>query len=397
MTHPLPQKDNCCGCSVCTNACAKKAITMSYDKEGFLYPVVDEQLCVDCGICAKVCPNNNTDNLNNPFSCVYGGYSSDPEVMQNCTSGGFVTELSKIVVNSGGVVAGVRYSDDYVKAEYDIATSNDELKSFMGSKYVQSEKGDIYKKVKEHLDSAEKKTVLFVGCPCDVWALKRYLKKDYENLITCELVCMGVTSYTVAEQYKKYTEKKNRSSLVYINARSKKKGWYVPHLEERFVNGKTKLTTLFGTMYGYGFQVYNRPSCFSCHYRGENGVADFRVGDFWGIKPEDAFWNKDGVSCIFVRTPKAQAFIKQLSENGFNLYETQYSTATENNMSSYKNKDEKYLKLRDRFTEIYLKDGLKSACRKTESISVKLKRILPADIQPAVKRIYHLLYDKKRK
>ncbi len=395
MTYTLPEKNFCCGCSVCSNACPQNAITMEYDEEGFIYPKVNLEKCVDCGLCAKVCPNTHTDNLNRPFSKVFGGYSSDKEVMENCTSGGFVTDLSKLVVRLGGVVAGVRYASDYIKAEYDIAQSEDQLKAFMGSKYVQAEKKDIYIRIKDYLKVSEK-PLLFVGCPCDVYGLKRYLNKEYENLITCELVCMGVTSYRIAEDYKKYTENKNRSSLVFINARSKKNGWYVPHLEEVFENGKTKLSTLFGTMYGYGFQVYNRPSCFSCYYRGENGVGDFRVGDFWGIKPEDPFWNKNGVSCIFVRTPKAQNLLGKLAEDGFIVYETQYTTATENNMSSYKNKDEKYILLREKFAKIYLEEGLEKACRKTESIPVKLKRVLPADLQPMIKRFYHRLYDKKR-
>ena len=396
MTHTLPNKENCCGCSVCAASCPRRAITMRYDAEGFSYPAVEDALCVDCGLCAAACPNNHTEGLTRPFSKVYGGYSTDAEVMENCTSGGFVTELSRAVIRTGGAVAGVRYAEDFVKAVYDIAEDEAGLRAFMGSKYVQSEKGDIYARVKALLDAPEGRTVLFVGCPCDVAGLSRFLRKEYANLLTCELVCMGVTSYRIAEDYKAYTEKKNGSPLVFINARSKKNGWYVPHLEERFENGKTKLTTLFGTMYGYGFQVYNRPSCFGCHYRGQNGVGDFRVGDFWGIKPEDPFWNEKGVSCIFVRTEKAEHYLDTLAEAGFRLYETTYETATENNMSSYKNKGEKYLRLREKFAGVYRVKGLCAACKRTESVTVKLKRILPAGIQPALKRLYHRLHDKKR-
>ena len=240
-----------------------------------------------------------------------------------------------------------------------------------------------------------KKTVLFVGCPCDVSALKLFLGKEYENLFTCELVCMGVTSYKIAEEYKEYTEKKNKAKLTFINARSKKNGWFVPHLEEHFDNGKTKLTTLFGSYYGYGFQVYNRPSCFQCRYRDKNGVADFRVGDFWGIKETDEFWNPNGVSCIFVRTERGLALLKEIEKRGFKLFETDYEKATVNNMSSLHNKAEKYIVLREKFARIYQEEGLVRACKKTESFSVKLKRMLPKRMRAFAKKIYHKLHDKK--
>ena len=393
MTNTLPEKNSCCGCSVCSNACPQNAITMKYDDEGFLYPNVLENKCIDCGLCAKICPNNHTSDLNNPFLKVYGGYSLDSAVMENCTSGGFVTELSKHVIRSGGVVAGVRYTSDYIKAEYDIATTPEELKAFMGSKYVQSEKNDIYIRVKAQLEASQK-PVLFVGCPCDVYGLKRFLNKNYQNLVTCELVCMGVTSYKIAEDYKKYTQKKNGSELVYINARSKKKGWYVPHLEEVFENGKTKLSTLFGTIYGYGFQVYNRPSCFTCGYRGENGVGDFRVGDFWGIKPTDEFWNPKGVSCVFVRTKKGLEYAEELSKHNFAIFETTYDYATKNNMSSRINKSEKYLLRRKKFAEIYKSQGLIKACKKTEDFNFKIKKIMPNFMKVWAKKTYHYFKDK---
>ena len=206
---------------------------------------------------------------------------------------------------------------------------------------------------------------------------------------------MGVTSYKIAEEYKEYTEKKNKAKLTFINARSKKNGWFVPHLEEHFDNGKTKLTTLFGSYYGYGFQVYNRPSCFQCRYRDKNGVADFRVGDFWGIKETDEFWNPNGVSCIFVRTERGLALLKEIEKRGFKLFETDYEKATVNNMSSLHNKAEKYIVLREKFARIYQEEGLVRACKKTESFSVKLKRMLPKRMRAFAKKIYHKLHDKK--
>lgn len=394
MSGYLADKNICCGCGACENICPTKAIAMGYDNEGFLYPNLEQTKCVDCRACERVCPVKLDANKGYPdYLKTYAGYSTQKEVMEHCTSGGFATELSQLILQCGGVVFGVRYAEDYIKAEYVCVAQEEKLKALMSSKYIQSEKKDVFQTVKKML--LTKKTVLFVGCPCDVSALKLFLGKEYENLFTCELVCMGVTSYKIAEEYKEYTEKKNKAKLTFINARSKKNGWFVPHLEEHFDNGKTKLTTLFGSYYGYGFQVYNRPSCFQCRYRDKNGVADFRVGDFWGIKETDEFWNPNGVSCIFVRTERGLALLKEIEKRGFKLFETDYEKATVNNMSSLHNKAEKYIVLREKFARIYQEEGLVRACKKTESFSVKLKRMLPKRMRAFAKKIYHKLHDKK--
>ena len=393
MKDYIVEKSKCCGCSACANACPVGAITMHYDDEGFIYPVINES-CVDCGACERVCPIINAEKREYPeYLKTYAGYSTRDSVMANCTSGGFATALSDIILDDGGVVYGVRYTDDYIKSEYVCVSSKDSLAALMGSKYVQSEKGNVYRNVKETLKEGKK--VLFVGCPCDVSALKLFLGKEYDNLYTCELVCMGVTSYRIAEEYKKYSEKKNKAKLVSVNARSKKHGWFVPTLEEKFDNGKTKYTTLFASYYGYGFQVYNRTSCFSCKYRDKNGAADFRVGDFWGIKETDEFWNPNGVSCIFVRSEKGLELIPRFSDKGFKFYETDYKAATESNMSSLKNKSMHYVALRESFARVFKDKGLVPACNATASLTFRLKRIIPQKMQSTLKKIYHKFVDKR--
>ncbi|MBQ7357068.1 MAG: Coenzyme F420 hydrogenase/dehydrogenase, beta subunit C-terminal domain [Clostridia bacterium] len=384
----------CSGCGACENICPVGAIKMEYDKEGFIYPVVSDDKCIDCGACGRVCPVNSMEKTEpRDYLKTYAGYSEDEATISGCTSGGFATALSEIIINDGGVVYGVKYADDFIKSEYTRVESKDGLLSLMGSKYVQSEKRDIFKSVKS--DLAEGRLTLFVGCPCDVMALKAFLGREYDNLYTVELVCMGVTSYKIAEEYKKYTEKKNRAGLVYINARSKKCGWFVPTLEERFDNGRVKTQTLYASYLGYGSQVYNRPSCFKCKFRDRSGVADFRVGDFWGIKEQDEFWNKRGVCCIFVRSERGLSMLERLTECGFKLFETDYKSATESNMSSLYNKSEKYVELRERFARVFLEKGLVAACRSTASTTFKLKRIIPRGMQSTLKKIYHKFVDKR--
>lgn len=398
-TDVLTNKDyrkDCCGCSACEQICSKSAIKMRADKEMFLYPVVDEDKCIDCGLCIKACPIINECKSNAPYLKTYAGYSTDDSIMKHSTSGGFVTSLSHLVINKGGVVYGVTFNENLTHTQYSVAKSYEELQKLAGSKYVQVQKDDTFSRIKTDLINGT--FVLFVGCPCDVSGLKRFLRKEYDNLLTCELVCMGVTSPKIAIDYKIWTEKTNKSKLVSMNMRSKEKGWFVPHLEEHFVNGKVKCETLFGTYIGYGFQVFNRPSCFFCQYRDTTGVGDIRVGDFWGIKQSDEFWNPNGVSGIYVRTPKGLTLIEELKHFEFRLFETDYILATRSNMSSFKNKPVKYRLLRDKFEHIYIEQGkgLVSACRSTASISFWIKHYVPDYFHVALKSIFHLFYDHKR-
>ena len=393
-TDPKTNK-NCCGCSACEQICSKRAITMNADKEMFLYPVVDEDKCIDCGLCVKTCPVTNECKSNAPYLKTYAGYSTDETIMKRSTSGGFVTSLSHLIIDKGGVVYGVIFSEDFTHTQYTVAKSHEELQKLAGSKYVQVQKGDTFSRIKSDLVNGT--LVLFVGCPCDVSGLKRFLRKEYDNLLTCELVCMGVTSPKIAIDYKAWTEKKNKSKLVSMNMRSKEKGWFVPHLEEHFANGKMKCNTLFGTYIGYGFQVFNRPSCFFCQYRDTTGVGDIRVGDFWGIKQSDEFWNPNGVSGIYVRTRKGQTLVEELNASNFKLFETDYILATRSNMSSFKNKPVKYQCLRAKFEKIYIQQdkGLIAACRGTASIAFWVKHYVPDSYHATLKRISHFFKDKR--
>lgn len=383
----------CCGCSVCANKCPVNAISMKYDSEGFLYPWVDEKKCIDCGVCLQTCPIINQSDYVAPYIRTYAGYSLDKDILMNCTSGGFVTTLSLMIIERGGIVAGVRYSSDFVKSYYCIARTKEEVLSLSGSKYVQSEKMDVYIEVEKELK--RNTMVLFVGCPCEIQAITLYLGTIYSTFLSCELVCMGVSSYKIAKDYKKYVEKRNKAKLIRINARSKMKGWFVPHLEEEFDNGQIRCNTLFGTFLGYGMQVYNRPSCFQCKFRGMNGTGDIRVGDFWGIKETDPYWNPAGVSCIFVRTQKGLDVVNTLKNYGFALYEVDYETATLSNISSHSNKAHKYVELRKKFAFIYEKKGLIAACRATGTISFWIKHCVPDCWHVGMKKLYHKFVDKR--
>ncbi len=385
-------RNECCGCGGCANACGLGAIQMLYDEEGFLYPKLDEAKCIGCGACLRCCPIENVSDESVPFDRVYGGYSSSEQTIMGCASGGFATELSYVFVKSGGVVYGVVYNDDYTSCEYSRASEEEELIRFMSSKYTQSVKRDIFKRIKDDLTQGKK--VLFIGCPCDAAAVRLFCGEKQDLLYICELVCMGVTSFKVAEQYKLYVEKKNGSKLISINSRSKKKGWYVPYIEEVYENGKVRLAPLYGTYYGHAFLTYVRPSCLDCKFRAEIGTSDFRIGDFWGVKPTDNHWNEKGVSVVFVRGERGEEIIEKMKEAGFVFYEKGYEEATKNNRSALENKPAFLKEKREKFAHLFLKKGLIKACRKTVTMKFWVKKFVPTKMANFLKKMYHKIKDK---
>lgn len=387
-------RHGCCGCGSCAIVCPQKAIAMCFDSEGFLYPRVDERKCSNCSLCVRTCPLLNCRGTPNRTDSVYASFSKNRSVISCCSSGGVVTELSLRVVRGGGTVFGVRYDESCSKAVYDSANSQDQVFRFSSSKYVQSEKNEVFLQVKETLETKKGDLVLFTGCPCDLAALRLFLKHDYDNLITCELFCAGVTSELVLEEYKVLSEKKNKSKLVGLNMRSKANGWYVSTLEELFQNGKVLYQPFYGSLLGHAFASFVRPSCLKCLFRNQNSSSDFRVGDFWGIKPSDPFWNKEGVSCVIAATEKAESFLNTSGDDLY-LYRVEDLSLLQNNRSLFSNRSKNFEKKRNSFSRTLVEKGLKRACMKTDRVSFFLKRVIPMKMQPIIKSIYHRFVDRR--
>ena len=178
------KKEDCNGCGVCELICPKNAIEMYEDGEGFLYPVINKEKCVNCGLCRKICPNKDYEYNSN--SKAYIAINKNKRELKNSSSGGMFIILAKTVINKGGIVFGVKYDKD-LKPIHDYSTTIEGLQDFQGSKYMRSDLNGSYVKVKEFLELG--KIVLFTGTPCQCQGLRTYLKKDYQNLITCDLIC----------------------------------------------------------------------------------------------------------------------------------------------------------------------------------------------------------------
>ena len=339
---------------------------MTPDAEGFLYPEIQNpEICIHCGKCEKVCPIINVDTIQIPThnQWVYAGFVRETADLQNSASGGVASAMSQKIINEGGVVYGVVYIDDFTKAEYRKAETLAELEAFRSSKYIQAEKGTIFSDVKDTLKTG--KDVLFIGLPCEVAGLKSYLRKEYENLTTAELICHGPTSPKVAEEFIHTLEIKYQSRVVSFNVRYKKDGkWTPPYLRAEFENGKVFLEPFYATDYGRAFGIFSRPSCYECTYKGDKRVADITLGDYWGCIEEDTFYNPSGVSVIFVHTEKGKALLEGVRD--LELIETDFEHASKANPMLHTSKTKN--PRRDVFAEALVEMGLSAACNKSQSL-----------------------------
>lgn len=308
----IKDKSACCGCSACVQSCPKQCIVLKEDKEGFLYPVVNQTLCIACGKCEKVCPELHPFDAVQPLM-VYAAKHPDESVRAESSSGGIFTLLADAVIDDGGVVFGARFDTDW-SVVHDFTETHEGLQAFRGSKYLQSRIGNTFQLAEKFLKAGRK--VLFSGTPCQIAGLKRYLHKDYENLLAVDFVCHGVPSPLV---WKKYLEeiiaREHKLKIDAISFRNKDLGWkkYSFALTLSGVtNGGEKNTVLLSTIFpeneymqAFLADFSLRPSCYACPAKGGKSGSDLTIGDFWGIEKIAPEIDDDkGCSLVIVHTNK---------------------------------------------------------------------------------------------
>lgn len=304
-------KFNCTGCSACMNSCPKNAIRMEYSREGFLYPKIDTDKCINCNLCKKICPVLNTSKNISKNSC-YVGYIKNDKVIMNSSSGGIFYVLANNILENNGIVIGAAF-DKKNKLQHIAIEEKKEINKLMGSKYIQSNLNNIYSYIKERV---KKRKILFVGTPCQVAGLKAFLKKEYDNLITVDLVCHGVPSPKLFEKYIKYIEKKNNDKLINYNFRDKSTGWDTYSTKAKFKNKEIK--ELFSNNYYMNLFLSDnalRESCYNCNFKLGNKYSDITLGDFWGIKNyHKEMYNKKGTSAIIINTEKGSTIFDSIKD-----------------------------------------------------------------------------------
>ena len=312
----ITDKGNCTGCTACYNICPKHSITMLSDHEGFLYPHVNEQSCIECGLCVKVCPIlNYGDTPKNEVMSAYAAHHKNKNTWYLSSSGGAFSSIVEYVLENHGVVYGAAYNDDF-KVCHERADNNDDALKFRGSKYSQSVLYDIFKDVKNDLSLG--KLVMFSGTPCQIAGLQSFLRKDYKNLLTVDLICHCVPSPKVFNDYISFIERKYKKKIVYINMKDKTEGWPVQSPRIYFDDG----TTLFGEYDSYLWEkiFYSylaiRPSCHKCKFSNLNRGGDITVGDYWGVeKIHPEFNHPNGASLVLVNTNKGHKYFTHISNS----------------------------------------------------------------------------------
>lgn len=290
---------NCCGCGSCFQSCPKNCITMQENERGFLLPEVDESLCVNCGSCVRSCPEAEQPKLY-PVKKAYAVIAKDMLMLKKSTSGGVFGVLSLAILNQGGAVYGCAWSDNF-KAEHIRITSADDLYLIQQSKYLQSDTADTFAQVKSDLLNNIK--VLYSGTACQIAGLRKFLNKDYNDLLTVEIACHGVPSLGLFRKYIKWIEKNTGKKVFNYQFRNKekhKKGehykYCVTFADESKKYGFSKEDAYYGSFLA-GRTL--RETCYDCKYKKSNRVADIMLSDYWGIEREHKdFSAQNGASAV---------------------------------------------------------------------------------------------------
>lgn len=324
----------CCGCHACEQKCPQKCITFLENAEGFFYPNVNENLCIDCGRCKGVCP------IINPFKLLYNQQESyaahlkDKTKLSESSSGGVFSALAEGVIRNGGYVCGCG-NDDQNMPKHKIVNKIDDLADLKGSKYVQSDLTGVYKKIEELLSHG--KTVLFVATPCQVAGLKKFLDKDYEKLLCVDIICHGVPSRRLFSEYLAWIGKTKGGKVNNYLFRSKNKhGWSLTYRYNLIrYDGKVdvceKMASLDPYYYSFLQGTTYRESCYKCPYSCSERPGDITLGDYWGIQsvyPE--YYNFDGVSAVIVNSYKGKHLLDTVKEY-LEIHQTAIDSVKKNN------------------------------------------------------------------
>lgn len=311
----ISSKDRCCGCYACANGCPNECIKMVSDEEGFWYPKIDKNECIDCGLCEIVCPIINKwqpINDNRPIEAL-AAINKNEEIRINSSSGGIFTLIAEAIINQKGVVFGAAFSDNFRYVNHIAVKNISELERLRGSKYVQSGIGYTYKRVKEHLENGKK--VLFTGTPCQIGGLYSFLRKSYDNLYTQDIICHGVPSPMVWDKYVEELEGKFSSKIKRMCFRSKRSGWKSYSSVFAFSNNKEYKKNYHEDPYMKAFlsNLCLRNSCYNCQFKGITRQADITLADFWGIQyilPE--MDDDKGASLVLVNSEKGKYIFEMI-------------------------------------------------------------------------------------
>lgn len=301
----LCDKNDCLSCCACFAVCPKGAISMLADGIGKLVPTVDEQKCINCGLCEKACPQLQTVVKKCPLSC-YAGYTEDCDDIKKCASGGFATTFARQTLLKNGIVYGAMYKD----RQFSFVECRDEkaIELLRGSKYVYSYPGKIYLEIKKALTKGIQCT--FIGLPCQVAGLNSFLGEKYENLLTVDLICHGAPPFSYLEEH--IQDLGYADEYAYVSFRGEKNFYFTL----RNKNGKelySKKQQEDEYFEAFMSGMIHRECCYECPFACSERVSDITIGDFWGLAQDALNGYKGRISCALINTEKGKNFFSESS------------------------------------------------------------------------------------
>lgn len=302
----IGNSSSCTGCAACLNICPVQALSMRADEEGFLRPYIDYSICINCGKCEKFCPILNPIVLPESIKDSYACYALNDTIRLASSSGGIFTLLAQEIIRKHGVVFGAKFTNDF-SVIHGWADTEDGIKQFQGSKYVQSYIGSTFSECKKFLE--DDRWVLFSGTPCQIGGLRKFLDKDYKKLICIDIICHGVPSPLLWKKYRSEMEKKYKSAIQRTSFRCKHYGWKMFSVLFDFSNNTEYTNTLTKDSYMQLFHhdLCLRNSCYECNFKTLDRISDITIADFWGIEhvvPE--MFDDKGTSFVVCHSKKGK-------------------------------------------------------------------------------------------
>lgn len=338
MTSIHITKSTCCGCTACASICPVQAIEMIPDENGFVYPHVNHTQCVHCGLCSKVCSYQN-QLPDCSEKKVFAAVAYDTDISESA-SGGLFASFARTILAEGGIVYGsaMQYDNNQLYVRHIKVTEESDLYLLKGSKYVQSNMQNIFPDVQSELKKGT--LVLFSGTPCQVSGLKGFLRKDYPNLFTIDIICHGVPSEQLFQQYLSFEEDRYHSKIVDFRFRDKTQGWKL-HGTMTFENGEK---IYFEPEQSSYYQLFlnsctYRENCYTCPYASDHRPGDITVGDYWCIDlvhPELLLSNdgpldhEKGVSCMIINNSDGELLLSKYG-SGIKYWNSSYKNASKYN------------------------------------------------------------------
>lgn len=372
--------EKCCGCRACEAVCPTGAITMQKNSEGFLYPRIDTDKCIECGLCNKTCPVENAPEKEG-VKQVYALRHNDKDILLKSSSGGAFRLLADKCIENGGVVVGCVF-DENNNAVMKLADKKSDLFDMMGSKYVSSDMGDIFLKVKELLDKGI--TVLFTGAPCQCASILKYLRKPYSNLITADFLCHGMPS---SEMLKAYSDSLGGVSDIRFRDKSGR-GWGIS-FSYTDKKGKRRFNAGAVDPYVIGFTNgwFNRYICYGCPFRGENRFTDFTFFDYWGVSRfHNVSDTRQGVSAICINSEKGAAYFEDVKDLA-TLVESSVQNAGAENLTLLHTEKETIPAIRREIYGLVKNEGFNAVSKLIKISPIKrLKYKIPVSLIDKIKK-----------